>query len=92
MGGSVVPLLKVERLGKPFEGVIAMRDSRFEPLAETAGQAASSVAIIESERRPALRVTVPAALSQASERLVGSAGQLPRDRAECLAALRAAGR
>jgi len=62
MGGSVVPLLKVERLGKPFEGVIAMRDSRFEPLAETVVQAASSVAIIESERRPALRVTVPAAI------------------------------
>ena len=62
MGGSVVPLLKVERLGKPFEGVIAMRDNRFEPLAETVGQAASSVAIIESERRPTLGVTVPAAL------------------------------
>jgi hypothetical protein len=59
----VVPLLKVERLGKPFEGVIAMRDSRFEPLAETVVQAASSVAIIESERRPALRVAVPAAIS-----------------------------
>ena len=62
MGGSVVPLLKVERLGKPFEGVIAMRDNRFEPLAETVGQAASSVAILESERRRALRVTVPAVL------------------------------
>jgi hypothetical protein len=62
MGGSVVPLLKVERLGKPFEGVIAMRDTSFEPLAETVGQAASSVAIIESERRPALRVTVLAAI------------------------------
>ena len=36
MGGSVVPLLKVERLGKPFEGVIAMRDTSFEPEAETA--------------------------------------------------------
>ena len=58
----MVPLLKVEWLRKPFEGVIAMRDSRFEPLAETVGQAASSVAIIESERRPALRVTVPTAI------------------------------
>ena len=35
-GGSVVSLLKVEWLGKPFEGVIAMRDTSFEPEAETA--------------------------------------------------------
>jgi hypothetical protein len=32
----VVPLLKVDWLEKPFEGVIAMRDTCFEPEAETA--------------------------------------------------------
>ena len=32
----MVPLLRVEWLGKPFEGVIAMRETCFEPEAETA--------------------------------------------------------
>jgi hypothetical protein len=96
----VVPLLKVEWRGKPFEGVIAMRETCFEPEAETAdalcgGERAgastfplltrncgrdfrrdggrgergdpaeppvSSVAIMEPERQPALRVTVAAAI------------------------------
>lgn len=33
----MVPLLKVEWLRKPFEGVIAMRDTCFESEVETAG-------------------------------------------------------
>jgi hypothetical protein len=101
----VVPLLKVEWLRKPFEGVIAMCDTCFEPEAETADasccgdrarastfplltrnrgrdfrrdggrgergdsakQPASSVAIIEPERQPALRVTEAAAIFTGGE-------------------------
>lgn len=77
----MVPLLKVERLGQPFEGFIAMRDSSFGPLAETAAQATSRLAIIESERRPAARAPAPAAAfadGEAPGRLGGSASKRSR--------------
>jgi len=41
----VVPLLTVEWLGKPFEGVIAMRETCFEPEAETANDLRGGVRV-----------------------------------------------